>query len=57
MSFVGVTHLTTIGEELKDGVDICGRFFECSDIWDRFIALAFAMILAPTVWEKTKIVH
>jgi hypothetical protein len=28
MRLLGVSHLTTIGEELGDGTEICGRFFE-----------------------------
>jgi hypothetical protein len=35
MALLGVSHLTTIGEELGDGVEICGRFFEEPDVWSR----------------------
>jgi hypothetical protein len=32
---LGVAHLTSIGEELSDGVEICGRFFEAPAVWER----------------------
>jgi hypothetical protein len=35
MRLLGVSHLTTIGQKLGDGVEICGRFFEEPDVWDR----------------------
>jgi hypothetical protein len=35
MRLLGVAHLTTIGNELGDGVEICGRFFEEADVWGR----------------------
>ena len=28
LSLLGVSHLTTVGEELDDGTEICGRFFQ-----------------------------
>ena len=31
---LGVSHLTTIGETLGEGIDICGRFFHKRDVWD-----------------------
>ncbi len=39
MQLVGVSHLTIIGEELGDGVEICGRFFETPDLWNRLAEL------------------
>lgn len=35
MRLLGVSHLTSIGEELGDGIEICGRFFEAPRVWDR----------------------
>jgi hypothetical protein len=35
MRLLGVSRLTTIGEELGDGTEICGRFFEVQSVWDR----------------------
>jgi hypothetical protein len=35
LQLLGVTHLTTVGEELGDGTEICGRFFETPALWDR----------------------
>src|SRR5262249_19192358 len=35
MRFLGISHLTTVGERLGDGVEICGRFFESPEVWDR----------------------
>src|SRR5262245_4558099 len=35
MRLLGVSHLTTIGDELGDGTEICGRFFEVQAVWDR----------------------
>jgi hypothetical protein len=35
VDLLGVSHLTTIGKELGDGVEICGRFFEEADVWGR----------------------
>jgi hypothetical protein len=32
---LGVSHLTTVGEELGDGTEICGRFFQASEVWER----------------------
>jgi hypothetical protein len=35
MRLLGVSHLTDIGDELGDGTEICGRFFEVRSVWDR----------------------
>jgi hypothetical protein len=35
MRLLGVSHLTTIGEELGDGTEISGRFFQARSVWDR----------------------
>jgi hypothetical protein len=35
MRLLGVSHLTTVGKELGDGTEICGRFFEAPAVWDR----------------------
>ena len=55
MELLGVAHLTLIGEQLGDGVEICGRFFRKRDVWDRVDRL-----IPPTerlksvVWERDK---
>ncbi|AWM36227.1 hypothetical protein GobsT_59920 [Gemmata obscuriglobus] len=33
MRLVGVSHLTTIGRELGDGTEVCGRFFQATGVW------------------------
>ena len=33
--FVGVEHIHSIGEEPADGVELCGRFYESEDVWQR----------------------
>ena len=35
MRLLGVSHLTTVGEMLGDGTEICGRFFQAPDVWAR----------------------
>jgi hypothetical protein len=35
MRLLGVSHLTDIGDELGDGTEISGRFFEVRSVWDR----------------------
>jgi len=51
LQFVGVSHLTTIGEVLGDGVEICGRFFESADVWDRERS---PESLKAVVWEANQ---
>jgi hypothetical protein len=31
---LGVSDLTTVGEELGDGTEVCGRFFQASGVWE-----------------------
>jgi hypothetical protein len=53
--FLGVAHLSTIGEELGDGVDICGRFFQKRDVWARKPELIPAQSqLAAIRWERNR---
>ena len=55
MRFLGVSHLTTIGERLEDGVEIGGRFFESPDVWDRVADLVPPPeLLKAVVWEQTR---
>jgi hypothetical protein len=35
LRFLGVSHLTTVGEKLGDGTEICGRFYRSEDIWNQ----------------------
>lgn len=39
LKLLGVSHLSSIGEERKEGVDICGRFFQKRDVWDKIADL------------------
>jgi hypothetical protein len=34
MRLLGVAHLSTVGEELGDGTEICGRFFQAPAVWE-----------------------
>jgi hypothetical protein len=52
MQFLGVSRLTTIGDRLGDGVEICGHFFESPDVWDRVTELVPPPeSLQAVVWE------
>jgi hypothetical protein len=35
LHLLGVSHLSTVGEELGDGTEIAGRFFREPAVWDR----------------------
>lgn len=35
MRLLGVSHLTTVGDELGDGTEVCGRLFSAQAVWDR----------------------
>jgi hypothetical protein len=35
MRLLGVSNLTTVGEKLGDGTEICGRFFRAPAVWER----------------------
>lgn len=35
LRLLGVSHLTTVGEELGDGTEVAGRFFREPEVWDR----------------------
>ncbi len=35
MRLLGVSHLTTVGDEIGDGTEICGRFFRAEAVWQR----------------------
>jgi len=53
MQMLGVSHLTSIGEELADGVEICGNFFEELNVWDRIDELIPpAHRLKAIQWEQ-----
>ena len=34
-ALLGVSHLTTVGDKIGEGVDICGRVFSATDVWER----------------------
>ena len=56
MEFLGVSHLTTIGDRLGDGVEICGRFFESPDVWDRATELVPPPeSLKAVLWEQNQV--
>lgn len=53
MRMLGVSHLTTIGEELTDGTEICGRFFRAAGVWESAIELVSAPgHLKAIQWEQ-----
>lgn len=55
MQFLGVSHLTMIGDQLGDGVEICGRFFESEDVWDRVAELVPPPeMLKAVAWEQNQ---
>ncbi len=35
LQLLGVSHLTTVGVELGDGIEICGRYFQAPSVWER----------------------
>jgi hypothetical protein len=35
MRLLGVSRLTTVGEELGDGTEVCGQSFQASSVWER----------------------
>ena len=35
MRLLGASHLTSVGQEMGDGTEICGRFFQAPAVWDR----------------------
>jgi hypothetical protein len=35
LQLLGVSDLTSIDEEIGEGVEICGRYFQKLDVWDR----------------------
>lgn len=35
LRLLGVSHLTTVGEELGDGTEVAGQFFQEPEVWDR----------------------
>lgn len=55
MQLLGVSHLTTIGDRLGDGVEVCGRLFESNDVWDRVAELVPPPeSLKALVWEENQ---
>ena len=55
MQMLGVSHLTSIGDQLGDGIEICGRFFETANPWDRPGELVPAPeALKAIVWEQNQ---
>jgi hypothetical protein len=53
MRLLGVSHLTTIGEELDDGTEICGRFFQAPAVWDRLGEMVSPPELLKAIqWER-----
>jgi hypothetical protein len=53
MQFLGVAHLTTVGEELGDGTEICGRFFQSRAVWDRVGEMIPPPEQLPAIqWER-----
>jgi hypothetical protein len=55
MQLLGVSHLTSIGDQLGDGIEVCGRFFETANPWDRPAELVPAPeSLKAMVWEQNQ---
>ncbi len=53
MRLLGVPRLTDIGDELRDGTEICGRFVEVRSVWDRVGELIPPSTeLGAIRWEK-----
>jgi hypothetical protein len=52
---LGVSCLTSISDQLADGTEICGRFFETANVWDRAGELVPAPeSLRAIVWEQNQ---
>jgi hypothetical protein len=55
MRLLGVSQLASIGDELGDGVEICGRFFESPNVWERVGELIPASgSLKAMSWEQNQ---
>jgi hypothetical protein len=55
MQLLGVSHLTSIGDQLGDGIEVCGRFFETANPWDQPAELVPAPeALKAIVWEQNQ---
>jgi hypothetical protein len=55
MEFLGISYLTRIGDQLGDGVEICGQFFEGEDVWDCIDELIPPQTsLQALVWEQNQ---
>jgi hypothetical protein len=55
MQLLGVSNLTTIGEDLRDGTEVCGRFFRSRDAWDQIAELVPAPEQLKAIqWERNQ---
>ena len=55
MQLLGISHLTTIGDRLGDGIEICGRFFMAANPWNSAAELIPAPpSLTAVVWEQNQ---
>lgn len=55
MQLLGVSQLTSIGDQLGDGIEICGRFFETANAWERVADLIPAQdSLKAIAWEENQ---
>jgi len=53
--FVGIEHIQSIVEELGDGCEVGGRFFEDDDVWQRQSELIPTMDEIPAImFERNK---
>lgn len=54
MLLLGVSQLTTVSEELGDGTEICGRFFEAPAVWELVVELVPPPSeLKAVIWEQS----
>src|SRR5262245_633354 len=55
MQLLGVSQLTSVGDQLGDGIEICGRFFETANPWGGAAELLPAPAsLKAVVWEQNQ---
>ena len=51
---LGIAYLTIVDEQLGDGTEICGRFFQSHDVWDNVELVPLPNALTAIVWEQSQ---